>query len=97
MDRSRENLQRIFSTRWLKTSEVHYFLRNPSYLTQHGFSLLNEPPALPLSGTLCLYDAEKAKRLWRRDRHEWQARKGNPKYAREDQEKLRVEGKEVTT
>ncbi|XP_042457321.1 calmodulin-binding transcription activator 4-like [Zingiber officinale] len=69
--------------RWLKASEVHFILKN-----YERFPLSPEPPHLPLSGSLFLFN-RKVLRFFRKDGHAWR-RKKDGRTIGEAHERLKV-------
>jgi hypothetical protein len=80
----------VVRKRWLKTKEVYFLLKKPEVFERIGISKLNQITNLPQSGTFIVWDKKVGKNKWKKDGHEWVARKNNPNYVREDQENLKV-------
>lgn len=84
------DFQRIWQeakSRWLRPKEVYDILHN-----HFNFPICTEPPNLPPSGTLILFD-RKMLRNFRRDGHPWRKKKDN-KTVKEAHEHLKVGSEE---
>eukprot|EP00347_Sterkiella_histriomuscorum_P020850 403336227 len=85
---------KVLEQRWLKTSEVFDFLNNIEYLMNLGYQLqTHKHLERPRSGQFYIFSTQQ-KSIWRKDLHSYVTRKGHTNAVREDQVKLKLNGKE---